>query len=181
MYSIRDAFRVPGLLSLARLPLALTFPWAVRKPAFAIAVLVGAAATDVADGLLARRRNEETPMGAVLDPLMDKVFVLAVVLSLIMARSLKISEALLLGTRELGELPLLAHLALQHRLISRPQRRANVLGKLATVMQFAAIAAILLTAPYRAVWIFLAALAGVLAVTSYWRREKDSKSAWSSR
>ena len=120
-------------------------------------------------------------MGAVLDPLMDKVFVLAVVLSLIMARSLKIPEALLLGTRELGELPLLARLALQHRLISRPQRRANVLGKLATVMQFAAIAAILLTAPYRAVWIFLAALAGVLAVTSYWRRERDSKSAWSSR
>jgi len=45
----------------------------MRWPAFAVCIL--AAITDVLDGQLARRHNEVSEFGKVIDPLADKVFV----------------------------------------------------------------------------------------------------------
>lgn len=180
-YSIRDGLRPPGLVSLTRLPLAMCLVVAVRSPVWATTIIAVAAATDVLDGWLARRLHEETPTGAVLDALMDKVFVLSVVASLLFVGSLTIPEALLLGARDLGEIPLLTRLALQHRLTSGPTHRANVSGKLATVTQFVTVLALLWGAPHREVWIFLTALAGILAAVSYWVREGRPEGRWSSR
>jgi len=45
-------------------------------------VLLGAAATDILDGYLARKLNQVTELGKVLDPLADKILMAGVVLSL---------------------------------------------------------------------------------------------------
>ena len=55
-----------------RFPLAAVFPF-VRAPLWQLAIVAAAAATDVADGLLARRFGGSR-VGAVLDPIADKVF-----------------------------------------------------------------------------------------------------------
>lgn len=55
-----------------RFPLAAVFPL-VRAPLWQLAIVAAAAATDVADGLLARRFGGSR-VGAVLDPIADKVF-----------------------------------------------------------------------------------------------------------
>src|SRR2546430_14982744 len=55
-----------------RFPLAVLFPL-VRTPVWQLAIVAAAAATDVADGLLARRFGGSR-VGAVLDPIADKVF-----------------------------------------------------------------------------------------------------------
>src|SRR2546421_11532718 len=55
-----------------RFPLAVLFPL-VRTPVWQLAIVAAAAATDVADGLLARRFGASR-VGAVLDPIADKVF-----------------------------------------------------------------------------------------------------------
>jgi hypothetical protein len=79
----------------------------------------------------------------------------------------------LLGTRELGELPLLFWLATspaaRRARVAAP--KANVLGKAATVMQFATVAVLLARAPYVDVWIWATAALGVVAAASYWYRE----------
>ena len=55
-----------------RLPLAALFPFA-GSPALQLAIVAVAAATDVLDGMLARRFGHSRA-GAVLDPIVDKVF-----------------------------------------------------------------------------------------------------------
>jgi phosphatidylglycerophosphate synthase len=134
-------------------------------------ILALAAASDVLDGWLARRRAEATPTGGLLDAVMDKVFVLVVVLSLVGRGLLSPIEVLLLGARDLGELPLVVYLGLRRRLGTRAPRGANAGGKLATVLQFLVVAVAILELPYRGVWIGVAGGAGLVAAVGYWVRE----------
>src|SRR5579862_6468238 len=83
---VRDALLAPGLLSLARFPLALAFPLVWPRPALVAGVVALAAVTDVLDGYVARKLHQQTVTGALLDPLMDKTFVLGVAATLIGAR-----------------------------------------------------------------------------------------------
>src|SRR5262245_18683745 len=105
-YRLRDLLLLPGLLSLARLPLALCFAFSLSFPIVAFSVLLLSALTDVLDGWYARHHGEETETGAAFDPVIDKIFMLTVAISLVVAERLTVAQALLLGTRELLELPL---------------------------------------------------------------------------
>ena len=67
-YRARDLLLVPGLLSLARVPLACVFPFVIGWPLIALAVLLVAGFTDVADGWYARRFDQATSTGAVGAP-----------------------------------------------------------------------------------------------------------------
>ncbi len=160
-YSARDLLRVPGLLSLTRIPLAAGFPLTIEHPRWSIALLVVAGLTDVADGWYARRFGQATPTGAILDGVMDKLFVVAVVITLVASKDLSIAEALLLGTRDLGP----------HRSFLPT---ANWAGKLATFTQFVAVVAVLLGTAHRMTWIGAAAACGVLAAITYAVRERES-------
>src|SRR5437764_9311596 len=50
---------------------------------WATSVFIAAMATDQADGWLARRSGHSTPLGSLLDPVADKLLVLAVLIVLI--------------------------------------------------------------------------------------------------
>ncbi len=129
--------------------------------------------TDIADGWYARRFGEATPTGAILDAIMDKLFVLAVVITLLVSKQLSLFEALLLGTRDLGEIGIAFSWILRSG--ERPHSShpaANKAGKLATFMQFAAVVALLLGSTYRAAWIGTAAVCGALAAVSYALRDR---------
>lgn len=65
----------------ALLPLAVLIRDPVH-PLLALALFAGAAATDWADGAIARRWNQATVVGARLDALVDKVFIFALILLL---------------------------------------------------------------------------------------------------
>lgn len=171
-YDARDLLRAPGLLSLCRLPLAVAFPFTCRRrsPAGAVAILAAAGLTDVLDGWVARRLGQETAAGAVLDAIMDKLFVLTVAGTLVYARKLSKREALLLAARDLGELPLVVEAALRRR--ARPEQPApNRAGKIATTMQLLAAGAVVLGLPYRRLLVAATAACGAVAAYSYWTRE----------
>ncbi len=171
-YRARDLLTVPGLLSLARVPMAACFPWVVDQPRFAFALLCAAAVSDVLDGWYARRFRQVTPTGCAVDPLTDKLFVLTVAVALVTQRKLSAGAVLLLSTREIGELPLVVWLALNDRArgVRAEQPAANVPGKVATVLQFAAVSAALFRAPRTDALIAVAAIGGIFAAVTYWKR-----------
>jgi phosphatidylglycerophosphate synthase len=171
-YSARDIVRVPGLLSLARLPLAVAFPFVFRSPSYAIAILALAALSDVLDGWYARAFRQQTPTGAVLDGFMDKVLALVVLLTLVIGRELSVVDALVLSTREVGE-ALLVALALTfvpRRAFVAPHP-ANALGKVATVLQFVTVVLVILGTGPRVLFVLATGISGAAAAVAYGVRE----------
>ena len=76
---------VPNILSLARLLGIPVFLWLVlveRAGVWAFVVLVVAGASDWFDGYLARRLDQQSALGEVLDPLVDRLYILATLIGL---------------------------------------------------------------------------------------------------
>lgn len=83
-FNPRELLYVPNLLTLFRL-LFLPLPViciAYGKDNFALALLGVAIATDVLDGYFARKLNQISELGKILDPLADKIGVAALVIAL---------------------------------------------------------------------------------------------------
>jgi cardiolipin synthase (CMP-forming) len=180
----RELLRLPNLLSLSRIAMAAVVWVAPRDVAFLLGVVVAAAITDLLDGWTARklahRRNEPfdpTGMGAWLDPLCDKVFVVSAVIAVVVAWDPRPSVMALVLLRDVLQVPLLAAFLLFWGARVRLDYRAALAGKLTTVLQFAALLSILVLP--RATWPLAIACAvlGVVAVLVLVERALDA--AWS--
>jgi cardiolipin synthase (CMP-forming) len=172
-YRARDLAALPNLVSLTRIPLAGIFACTLDHPSIALAVLAAAGASDVIDGWIARRTGRVTPLGVVLDPVTDKLFVLVVVGSLVVADRLPFPHVLLLAVRELGELPLVLWWigSRRRRRAKRENPMANLPGKLVTVLQFATVAAALFQSRWVHPLLAATAISGAIAAAVYARRE----------
>ncbi len=76
---------IPNALSFVRLLLVPVFLWLVLGPQWdelALVVLMVSGITDYLDGKLARSLNQTSKIGAILDPVADRFFILAVVIGL---------------------------------------------------------------------------------------------------
>jgi cardiolipin synthase len=81
----RRILTIPNALSIARLFGVPLFLWLVlgpHKDGWALAVLAVSGFTDYLDGYLARRLNQATRLGQILDPVADRLYILAVVVGL---------------------------------------------------------------------------------------------------
>ena len=172
-YHARDLATVPGMLSLLRLPLAVLFVVFLDRPWAALLVLTVAGASDAVDGWVARRFGLVSATGAALDPVTDKAFAITVAVALVLGGKLTLLETLLINVREILELPLALWILGSHRARLRrvDHASANVPGKLATVLQYVAIASALLGLPRTGLWVAATAILGIAAATTYWRRE----------
>ncbi|CAE8626613.1 unnamed protein product, partial [Polarella glacialis] len=81
----KDWLNVPNALTLARLAAipGIMLSWYSGTPGVAAVLFGAAAATDFLDGYLARRWGQSTPLGALLDPLADKLLVSSALLLLV--------------------------------------------------------------------------------------------------
>ncbi|GAA3525144.1 CDP-diacylglycerol--glycerol-3-phosphate 3-phosphatidyltransferase [Aeromicrobium flavum] len=80
-----ELFTIPNLLSAIRILLVPVFLWLVLVPerdVLAIGVLVVSGITDYLDGKIARATGRTTRLGAILDPVADRLYILAVVVGL---------------------------------------------------------------------------------------------------
>ncbi len=79
-----ELLTVPNLLSVLRLLLVPVFLWLILIDAsgLALVTLVVASVTDFLDGFLARRLNQQTRLGALLDPAADRLYILAALVGL---------------------------------------------------------------------------------------------------
>ena len=76
---------VPNLISMARLAGVPVFLWLVLGPeadGWALGLLMLSGITDYLDGYLARKLNQTSRLGQVLDPVADRLYILAVVIGL---------------------------------------------------------------------------------------------------
>jgi cardiolipin synthase len=79
-----EVFNVPNLLSILRIALVPVFLWFLLDEFFlaAIVVLAIAGLTDFLDGYLARKLNQITKLGKMLDPVADRLYIFATLLAL---------------------------------------------------------------------------------------------------
>lgn len=104
---------VPNLLSVLRLAGVPVFLWLVLGPeadGWALALLMVSGITDFLDGWLARRLGQTSVIGQVLDPVADRLYILAVVVALALREVIPWWVALSLPLRDLllwGLVPLL--------------------------------------------------------------------------
>ncbi len=96
-----------------------------------------AAASEFFDGFLARRWNAVTPLGQLLDPIADKLFILATVGTLIYEGKVTVLQFILLAARDIvvavGTISVLQEKKAQ----SVPLLKPRWSGKVATAFQFA--------------------------------------------
>ncbi|WP_419553646.1 CDP-alcohol phosphatidyltransferase family protein [Candidatus Poriferisodalis sp.] len=98
-------FTVPNLISLARLCCLPWFVWLVfgAEDRWAAALLLGAlGASDWVDGWVARRFNQVSELGKILDPTADRLLLLVALVAMIVDGSLPIWIAVLALVREGG-------------------------------------------------------------------------------
>jgi cardiolipin synthase len=154
----------PNLMSLVRLPLGALVWVAPANVAWVLALMALAAVSDLLDGRMARASgvpNDE--LGAWLDPLCDKVFVVSTLVAVWMAHGPAWWLGVLAATREFI---LLGLVAVRFAVPSLRERhvpfKAKLLGKATTVAQFFLFGAVLLQ--LESAWFPLSVLAAVLGL-----------------
>jgi len=99
---------VPNVLTMLRLagvPLFLYWALVAQHDGRAILLLMAAGASDYFDGLIARRWNSFTRLGQLLDPLADRLYILATLLALVARDGLPLWWALVLIGRDVALTP----------------------------------------------------------------------------
>lgn len=169
-YRARDVVSIPGLISLVRVPLAVSFVL-VTEPWARIAILTISGISDLLDGWYARRFDCATPTGAALDPVTDKIFVSTVVVTLIVEGAMPLWAILVLSIRDIAELPLVARFVASRkaRAARADHPKANLGGKLATFAQFVVVGAAMLRYEHTELLLGVAGAFGAVAAVGYWR------------
>lgn len=162
-------FTIPNLVSFARLAAIPYFWWvllAEERVGLAALLIFLIGSTDWVDGYLARKLDQVTELGKMLDPVADRLMIASAVIGgliagvlpgviawpLLVRESLVVSGVLLLAARGLEKLPV------------RP------LGKMSTFLLYGAVPSFYLVAAEIAPWLFgpPAWIAGVVGLILYW-------------
>jgi CDP-diacylglycerol--glycerol-3-phosphate 3-phosphatidyltransferase len=135
-----DIFKVPNLITLGRLFLLIPTAFFLSQPGvnnriYALACLTAAAISDCLDGYFARRLNQQTRLGLILDPLSDKIMAGVLAILLIIYRDFPLWLALVIVGRDL--LILIGGLFMKSKITEVPP--SNLSGK----YSFASIAVLL--------------------------------------
>ncbi|MBN1408379.1 MAG: CDP-alcohol phosphatidyltransferase family protein [Calditrichaceae bacterium] len=132
---IREFFYLSNLLSLSRIILLIPFIYLIRLDnltAHILFVLVSAIIilTDALDGYFARKLNQITELGIVLDPIADKIAMAIGMIVLIIYRNFPVSLVVFLLYRDLM-IVIIGWIAIKKT--SKPEM-ANMYGKINTVV-----------------------------------------------
>ncbi|MCR5648871.1 MAG: CDP-alcohol phosphatidyltransferase family protein [Oscillospiraceae bacterium] len=163
---------LPNLLSLLRLCMVpvfvlMFFSKVEGSDYIALAVFVVATATDMLDGMIARRQNKITNLGKVLDPLGDKLMALSVLTCLTIDRRIPLWAVIVLLTKEV--IMGIGGFFIYRKSSFMPP--SNYFGKTSTVILFIACVLLIafkdLAAPWPTVIISIAIAVAVVAFLNY--------------
>ncbi len=136
MISHRDFQKhVPNLLSIFRIAAAFAFP--ALPVAWRVPLIVLAALSEFLDGFLARKWKAVTALGQILDPIADKLFILATVGVLIYEGRVTVLQFILLAARDIVVAIGSASVIFEKRRQAISHLKPRWSGKVATGFQFA--------------------------------------------
>ncbi len=168
---------LPNILSTSRVVLAVGFV-AIKAAPVRLGLLAAASISDLLDGWLARRTRTASRLGALIDPIADRLFVSCVVVSYVVGGQLALWQAIAVMFRDI--MSVTGWFVARSVSWLRPVAfQARVLGKWVTSLQLAIFTAVLIL-PRWVDWLVIAvAVIGVAATIDYtlmlWReRERTS-------
>jgi phosphatidylglycerophosphate synthase len=157
--------QIPNTLSTLRLLLGFCFP--VLPPAMWLPVIVIALLSEFFDGYFARRFNAISPLGQMLDPIADKIFILATILILISEGRLTGEQLLLIAARDivagLGSIPVIIKNWEGSFQILKPR----ISGKITTALQFTLMIWLYAPAPFPTYLLRLTIIASLISAADY--------------
>jgi CDP-diacylglycerol--glycerol-3-phosphate 3-phosphatidyltransferase len=160
-----DVVSLPNLISLSRVPLGAAFLVSERA-GVRVAILLAAAATDYLDGWVARRFGRRSRAGELVDPITDKVFVLAVLGSFVRSGAVALWELAVLLARDI--VTVLAFVIA--KALRLPVRfRARFSGKVVTTLQIATVLVMTVYAPLTRTAVLVTGAASLVAIADYLR------------
>ncbi len=124
--------------------------------------------TDYLDGYVARKYNQITDLGKLLDPLADKILVTTMLLLFTQYGQIEFYWTAIIIFREYAVLGLRSIAALKNIVI-----KADMFGKIKTVLQFTLLAFLMLELPGSQVLIILTVIITVLSGTNYFLKNKE--------
>lgn len=156
---------LPNTLTLFRFALIPVYLWSFystqsQHKVAALLVLLIAGLTDILDGHLARKHGLETQVGQLLDPLADKLMMVAVLFSLIQSNRV---PWLLAGLLVLRDAAMIAGATYFHLQGKRAVPKANRWGKTTTLCHYICIACFILAWPSLTVNYWMLALTVLLS------------------
>jgi len=140
-------FTVANQITLARMGLAplLVVLVLARQMAWALAVFLVAGLTDLLDGLAARRTGQRTTLGAMLDPVADKVLLTSCFIALTWGPGLAVAIPVWLTVVTLSrDAIIIVSVAIINLAYGRRLFYPSPLGKLTTASQIVTVAVVLL-------------------------------------
>lgn len=156
---------VPNSLSTLRIGLAFAFPFV--DPSLRLSFVVVALLSEFFDGWFARHFDAVTPLGILLDPIADKLFILATAWVLISEGDLTLLQFFLIAARDvtvaIGAWSVLAES--KRSIIPRLEPRLS--GKLATTLQFALLVSLFARLSWSRPLIFATAAVSCLSAIDY--------------
>lgn len=156
-------------LSFLRAPLAFLF--LIENPLFRIIAIVLAMFTDSIDGYLARKRQTTTRFGAILDPAMDKFFVLFVLTILLTEGKLELWQGCAMLSRDFFVCVFGIYLSLSGYWESY-KFTAIRWGKITTALQFIVLIGLTLGITFSTYLYCVFILLGMLAFLELWNIKK---------
>jgi CDP-diacylglycerol---glycerol-3-phosphate 3-phosphatidyltransferase len=143
--TILRIFFVPLLVVvlLTRQPNLVFFGWPIHFEVWGVLILLAAAATDMMDGYIARKRGEITTLGILLDPIADKLLISAAFISLVQMHLVAAWMVVIIIGREFIVVGLREIASVQGLVIP-----ASALGKTKMFFQVLAGCAVILTAKH---------------------------------
>lgn len=154
----------PNLLSLARFPLAAAFLFASGTSA-RVALVAAAALTDLLDGWLARR-GQTTALGALLDPVADKTFVLVALSAFLLDGTIGTGAYFVVLARDFAT-AIGFFVAYFTPGLDPASFKARLSGKVVTVLQLLALLTLLLRPALFPVLLPVLAAASAWAIADY--------------
>lgn len=155
---------LPNLLSASRFPLAAAFLATDATPA-RVALIGAASLTDVLDGWLARRQ-QTTRLGALLDPIADKTFVLVAISAFLIAGELSTLDYFIILLRDFATaIGFLVAYLLEG--LDPKNFKARMSGKAVTVLQLATVLALVLHSPLLRPLVWMVGAGSVWAIVDY--------------
>ncbi len=170
-------FFVPVLIVilLTRSPNVVIFGFHMNFEVWGVLILLAAAATDWADGYVARRRLQITTLGILLDPIADKLLISAAFISLVSMHLVDAWMVVIIIGREFTVLGLRNIASAEGFTIE-----ASTLGKTKMVLQVCAVAVLIAGAGQRAghpelywlarVLLWLVVISALVSAAQYFRR-----------